>query len=774
MSKKSGISIEKIKTLAENPIAGLLEKAANDRNYALAACCNAAKTALSVTPFDEQLYAAEALYGKKIVEMKTGEGKTLAAVFAAFLARLDGRKVHILTFNDYLAKRDYNWMKPVYALLGTQIAVITEKTTPEERRAAYKSDVVYCAVKESGFDFLRDFTVYDKSERLHDYRSGAGALDFAIFDEADSVLIDEARIPLVIAADADAFISGGFAEIYDFVKNFDDGDYETDDENETVFLTDGGVKKTEERYGADNLYDEENRDLLCGVNVCLKAAFYLKKDKHYVVKDGKIRIIDALTGRIAENRLFPGALQSAVEVKHGLNVSERGVIAGVIPIQYFARQYKDIAGMTGTALPSAEEFELLYGLRIEEIPPRVPCSRIDNPMEVYLNGEAKWNAVVNETARVHKKKQPVLIGTSTIEESEMLASKLKDAGVSGVRVLNAKNDEMEAEIIKNAGEFGAVTVSTNMAGRGIDIKLGGFDETTRDEAVEAGGLFVIGTALYENARMNEQLNGRSGRQGDAGETKLFVALDDDIMVKYGLKKLLPKRRLPDFTGGRLTDKNIVREAKRIQRIAQGDLLEERKRLLKFTIIGEKHRDIIFKKRLEYLSGETKPDIWQKHAEEEYAKAAEKFGEEGLNALQKEVILSAINEVWRDYLEYASDLRSGIHLRAVAGRSPAEEYNIDCETYFGGIEERLIKKINDCLFEISGLGELSDYAVFKPKNTRTYLMEESGDELVKKPFLLNAFGEEEEEENDDDEDGAEGVGPRKGGFFTKLFGEKRGR
>ncbi|MCL2633308.1 MAG: preprotein translocase subunit SecA [Oscillospiraceae bacterium] len=720
---------------------------------ALKECCEASEKALGLTPFDEQLIAAVALYDGKIVEMKTGEGKTLSAVFAAYLLKLDNRKVHIFTFNDYLAKRDYNWMKPLYDLLNVSIALITEKTPFKERQMAYKNaDVVYCTVKEAGFDFLRDFMVYEDSERVH------VGYDFAIFDEADSVLIDEARIPLVIAGDVDAHVSDEVVRVCEFVKKLDENDYEIDFGENAVYLTDDGIVKTEEFFELDNLYDEENTDVLIVINTCLKAVFFLKENKDYVVKDNKIQLIDSLTGRIAKNRVLPDALQSAVEVKHGLKVTERGVVTGIIPIQYFARQYKNIAGMTGTAMQSDEEFELLYGLHIEAIAPHNPSNRTNHLAEIYYDGESKWEAVVREIVRVNEKKQPVLIGTATIEESENLAKMLDGEGIDNVRVLNAKNDEMEAEIIKNAGALGAVTVSTNMAGRGIDIKLGSFDETTRDEVVEAGGLFIIGTQIYENARMNEQLNGRCGRQGDVGETKLFVALDDEIMLKHELKKLVGGRRFPDPTKDIIDDRVVVREIERVQRISQGDLLEERKRLLKFTIIGEKHRDIIFSKRLEYLSGERQPDIWQ--GSQDYKKAVKKFGEEALNALQKEVILSAVNEVWCDYLEYTSELRTGIHLRAIAGRSPAEEYNIDSEMYFEGCENRLIEKVNDTLSEIIKLDKLSEFSVVKPKNTRTYLMEESGDDLAGKPILLNIF-EEEEEKDDDNSDG----------FWAKLFGKK---
>ncbi|MCL2071197.1 MAG: preprotein translocase subunit SecA [Oscillospiraceae bacterium] len=764
MSNSFGIKFSEIRKLAKCGLHELLTQMESKPNaeramtLGLAACCNAAESALGLVAFDEQLIAAAALHSNRIVEMKTGEGKTLSAVFAAFLLKREGRKVHIFTFNDYLAKRDYNWMKPIYSLLGVNLALITESTPFEERKAAYNNaDVIYSTVKECGFDFLRDFMVFDSESAVGKIDSSAEfsesnqkspRFDFAIFDEADSVLIDEARIPLVIAGDVDAAVSVEFMKAFEFAKGLADDDYGINHETMGVFLTDNGVHKTEEHFKTENLYDEGNIDLRCNIDTCMKALFYLKENRDYVVKGGRVQLIDALTGRIAQHRLLPGPLQAAVEAKHGLGVTERGVVTGVIPIQFFARQYKEIAGMTGTASASAEEFALLYGLEVEAIRPHKPSKRIDNPGTVYYDSESKWKAITDKIVSVHKKGQPVLIGTSSIEESEHLAEMLVQAGIKTASVLNAKNDEMEAEIIKNAGALGAITVSTNMAGRGIDIKLGGFDESSRDEVVKAGGLYIIGTALYENARMNEQLNGRAGRQGDVGQTSLFIALDDDIMLKYDIKKAL-KRHYPKPTPDVITSKKVTKEIERTQRIAQDSLLQERKRLLRFTMIGEKHRDIIFQKRLEYLNGERTPDIWQNYAQEEYSRLARKCGNdaEKLQSVQKEIILSAINEIWCDYLEYTSELRTGIHLRAVAGRNPAEEYNIDSELYFEGAEERLVGKVCDYLELLSDSEDLTAKPIqlFKPKNARTFLMEESGDELVRKPILLNVFSDENEEE-----------------------------
>ncbi|MCL1903028.1 MAG: preprotein translocase subunit SecA [Oscillospiraceae bacterium] len=755
-----GLSFSEIRRSSEQNLSELLKKASlpdGDGNIRLAACCNAAKSALGLVAFNEQLSAAVALYSNKIVEMKTGEGKTLSAVFAAFLLKCEGRKIHIFTFNDYLAKRDYNWMKPVYDLLGIKVSLIIEKTPFNQRREAYRNaDVIYSTVKECGFDFLRDFMVFDNESTVGNAGTeDAPRFDFAIFDEADSVLIDEARIPLVIAGDVDATVSDEFMKVFDHAKRFAEDDYGINPETMSVFLTDNGVQKTEEHFHTENLYNEENIDLRCNMDTCLKALFYLKENRDYVVKDGQIKLIDALTGRIAQHRLLPGPLQAAVEAKHNLKVTERGIVTGIIPIQFFARQYKEIAGMTGTAESSEEEFELLYGLEVEVIRPHNPSARIDHPFIVHYDSKNKWKAVAQKILQIHKKEQPVLIGTASIEESEELAQALRDAGLNSVSVLNAKNDEMEAEIIKNAGKSSAVTVSTNMAGRGIDIKLGGAidDEADYKKVIKAGGLHIIGTTLYENARMNQQLNGRAGRQGDVGETSLFVALDDELMLKYNLKKSIGKLRYPKPSNDEITSKKVKKEIERTQRIAQSSLLEERKRLLRFTMIGEKHRDIIFKKRDEYLkaTGEAalpySLDIWKNHAENEYNKAVDKFGEAKLQVVQRKVILSAVNEIWCDYLEYTSELRTGIHLRAVGGRNPSEEYNIDAEVYFESLEGRLVDKVVMSLTNLLTLENADDYedALFKPKNARTFLMEESGDELVRKPILLNIFNMEEEVE-----------------------------
>ncbi|MBR6051657.1 MAG: preprotein translocase subunit SecA, partial [Clostridia bacterium] len=570
--KPAAFAAEVRNTAEEHSLEELIEKARSDQDAisAYAAVFLAVQKGLKLTPFDTQIMAGGFLDDENIAELATGEGKTIVAVFAAFMSVCRGEHVHSLTFNDYLAKRDREWMKPVYDLLGVSTAYITEKTSRDERRAAYKADVLYSTVKECGFDFLRDFLVFPPDEPV------AGNYEKVIVDEADSLLIDEARIPMIAAGVMDVDKDEELPDIFDFAKSLSDEDHDSDESTGSAFLTPSGEKKAEKHFGLENIYDEENNDLLSKLNDCLRALYVLTEDKDYIVKDGAVRIIDAFTGRVAENRSYPGTLQSAVELKHGLDVSERGVIMGSIPVQFFLRQYKSIAGMTGTAMSAKDEFAELYGLIVKHIDPNTPSRREDLPMAVYYDEESKLKAVTAEIKKAHEKKQPVLVGTADIAQSEKLSALLKAEGIEH-NVLNAKNDELEAEIIKNAGMPGAVTVSTNMAGRGVDIKLGGADEKCRDEAVEAGGLYAIGTFLAESARINDQLRGRSARQGDPGQSRLFVSLDEPIMKICKLKKLVGASRYPDPTEDEITEKTVIKEVSRLQNISQNKTLDERVR-----------------------------------------------------------------------------------------------------------------------------------------------------------------------------------------------------
>lgn len=705
--------------------------------YLFAAVCIAAERGLGEKPFDEQLTAAKALTEGKIIEMPTGEGKTLCGVFAAAWNKLLGRKTHVLTFNDYLAERDREWMKPVYDLLGIDTAFITEKTAFEERKAAYKTDVLYISARECCFDYLRDFTAQGSEEN-----SGQN-FDSAIVDEADSLLIDEARIPLVVAGETEVEYDAQLEEVSDYVKTLDDEDYEISLEAESVFLTEEGAAKAEEHYRIDNIYDEENSELFAKINDCLKAQFFLQEDKDYIKRDGKILLIDKFTGRTAENRHYPGTLQTAVELKHGVKTTTRGVVMGSIALQYFVRKYKRLAAMTGTAEASKEEFFQIYNLQLEKIPPHKPSQRIDHNLDIYYDTDSKWQGVAEAAANAHQKGQPVLIGTGSIAQSETLYELLKEKGIEAA-VLNAKNDKQEAEIISNAGAPGAVTISTNMAGRGVDIKLGGRDESRKEEAVNAGGLLVISTYMPESSRIVRQLLGRSGRQGDKGESRRFVALDEPIMEKYKLTSLLPHNHIPEPTDKAIEDKVLLREVERIQRISEGDCFDARARLMKFTMIGEKHRDQIFSARAKILDSERleggRSELWS--GADNYSEALEKFGEEKLSQLEQKTAAAAINKFWSDYLEYTEELRRGIHLVEVGGKSPSEEYNISAEEYYRGMENELKEYMREKLNELLSEGE-EGYTVNIPKNIHTYLLEDTGEELNKLPLLLNIFEEEEE-------------------------------
>ena len=595
-------------------------------------------------------------------------------------------------------------------------------------------------------------------------------------------MIDEARVPLVIAGQTAVTPDGDIPAIYGEISKFDDSLYERDEEQGTIYLTPAGEDKCEELFITDGsgLYEMHNNELLTKITDCLKASFLLKRDVHYIVKDDSIRIIDEFTGRAAENRRYPGTLQAAVEAKEGIAATTRGVIMGVVPIQFFLGQYKTLSGMTGTAKSSEEEFSKFYGLSVSEINTHSPCRRVDHPDDIYLTAEEKWNAVADCVENARLKKQPVLIGTASIEDSEYLQEKLKKKGIKSV-ILSAKNDELEAGIIKDAGKPGAVTISANMSGRGVDIKLGGANETEAEEVEKAGGLLIVGTYLSESERGNMQLRGRSGRQGDLGESKFIISLEDEIMTKYDVKKLIPKRHYPaEATGMPITDKVVIREVQRIQRIAHGDTFELRKRLLKFTLIGEKHRDAVFGRRKAFLNGEATVDIWQREYPDMYSEVVSKYGTEAVNNLQLRVILQTINDYWCDYLDYTSYLRDGIHLVRIAGKNPADEYNIACEDFFSGMEEQVVACMGEELQKLCNIEDISWFTVNSPSALWTYTLNESGEELLVKSFVQNLLDDEYVDESnaeycdgnyydyEDSSNQSDETKEEKKGFFARLF------
>ena len=735
--------------------------------------CAVQKT-LDITPFREQLGAALALTGHNMVQMQTGEGKTLAAVFSACHEALSGGQVFVLTFNDYLAERDYNWMKPVYDEMGVSVGCITAATPREQRRELYRRQVVYLTAKEAGFDYLRDFACFEPDKMVFPDK-----LNFAIVDEADSIMIDEARIPLVIAGDIAAQDDGSTAEVYRKVEGFTDEDYGIDEDSRNVYLTDEGADKAEEIFGCD-IYGEDSAGLLAKICACLKARVMLAEDKDYIVKDGGILLVDEFTGRAAPGRVFPGDLQAAVEAKHGLKITSRGRIMGNIALQYFLRLFPKIAGMTGTAAQSKDEFDTIYGLPTEIIPTRLPCQRTDHPLEMYFDAEEKRRAVVSAIKEAHDISRPVLVGTGSIGESESLAAELKALGIE-CAVLNAKNDEAEAEIISRAGEPGAVTISTNMAGRGVDIKLGGTDGHARSEVENAGGLLVLATAMRESSRITQQLRGRAGRQGDVGESRFMAALDDEIMTRNGLKSLVSGRHYPtERVSGAIADKALLKEAERVQRISEGSAFDDRVKLMKYTMIGEKHRSMTFEKRTALLEGSYDSDLWQRYAPELNAEAEKKFGKEPLQKKQNIILAALLNEFWCDYLDYTAYLREGIHLTQIAGRDPAEEYNIACEEYYDSAADSLPERMGEKLEELLECGSIDEYQPLMPSRTYTYLLNDTGEEFKTKPILMNVFSDSEEAAEKPKpredytsilEEQPEQEKPEKKGFFAKLFGKK---
>lgn len=770
--------IQNIKDKAESGNLETLKAEARESKSAeaaFAAVFQAVRQGLGLTPFDTQLMAGAYLDDDAVVELATGEGKTIAAVFAAYYSVIKGEHVNIFTFNDYLAKRDCLWMKPVYDLLDVSVSYIGENTPLEKRKTCYSTDVTYSTAKECGFDYLRDFAAYSSDDCV------SGRFDRAIVDEADSILIDEARIPLIAAGSFEIKLDEDFSEIFEYVRNLTEEDYEIGADTESAYLTVRGQKKTEEHFNTDNIYDEENNSLLAKIGDCMEALYVLREDVDYIVKDGRILIIDKFTGRVCDDRHFPGLTHAAAELKHGLKVTERGLVIADISIQYFIRLFGRFSGMTGTAKESREEFDSLYGLVVKTVEPNTPSQRKDLPMAVYYDEAAKLNAVAEEVERAYKNGQPVLVGTADIEHSEKFSVLLTDKGIPHT-VLNAKNDEQEAEVIKNAGNLSTVTVSTTMTGRGVDIKLGGEDEKNHDLVAEKGGLYVICTFMAESARINNQLYGRAGRQGDPGQSRLFVSLDEEIMEINKLKRNVPESHYPEPTDEELCDKVLVKEVGRIQKISQYARHDERVRLMKFGMINETHRKAVFQSRKKTLDGENR-SVWSGDFPERYSEAIKLYGEERVREIERESNAAVINKLWSEYVEYTASLRDGIHLRAIGGRNPDEEYNIECESYYSDMGEaatELMGEILDNLIE-NGPDRLE---LFRPSRTWTYLLSGVADELRRRTLAEVLLGDDVDydegysDEYDEiygeeaDEAPAEEEKAEKKGFFSRLFGRKK--
>ncbi len=679
---------------------------------------------LGVYSYETQIMASIALHQGKMVEMQTGEGKTLSAVMPAYLNSLSGKGVHILTFNDYLAKRDAEWMGPVFRFLGLSVGYVKEGMKQSERRKAYQCDVTYVTAKECGFDYLRDFLCTDDKELVH------RPFNYAIIDEGDSILIDEARIPLVIAGNSPDNEKDALkltAIVKELILHTD---YELDDYGSNVYLTDSGTAKAEMILDCKNLYSEKNVSLLSKLNCALYAHAVLKKDIDYIVKDGKIELIDEYTGRIANKRHWPDNLHSAVEAKEGIASGSKGIIMGSVPLQYFIDLYPKLSGMTGTAKSSAPELKEFYGLDVAVIPTHKPCIRKDHPDMVFAEMADKQKAIIEEIKRVHSAGQPILIGTGSVEESEKLAEELKSLEIN-CNVLNAKNDEMEAAIIAKAGEYGVVTVSTNMAGRGIDIKLGGVDEQDRQRVVAAGGLYVLGTARNESRRIDNQLRGRSGRQGDPGESRFFVSLEDSIFTKYEINKLINSRNYEIIDNGTIENSNVLKDITNGQKLIEGYNEDIRRQLWRYSFIIEEQRRIIHNKRQAILKNEAKLKLLNQRSYDRYSMLSDKYGKDLLGDVEKQITLFFINKHWADHLDYVSYIRESIHLVVLGKKNPIDEFHRYAIQAFNSmlqaIEDDIVNTFNSIEITEKGI-DMASAGLKGPSSTWTYLINDSSDQF----------------------------------------------
>ena len=762
---------------------------------AFAVVREASDRVLGMRPFPVQVVGGVVLHQGRIAEMKTGEGKTLVATMPAYLNALSGKGVHIVTVNDYLARYGRDWMGKVFRYLGMSVGLIEHDMDNEKRREAYNSDITYATNNELGFDYLRDNMVIYKNQMVQ------RDFNFAIVDEVDSILIDEARTPLIISGEGDKstemysivdkFVCGlkmaKVRELDDKELNEDiEGDYVVDEKAKTATLNPSGVKKAEQYFNVTNLMDSENLNLVHHIDQAIRAHGIMNHDIDYVVKDGQVIIVDEFTGRLMYGRRYNEGLHQAIEAKEHVKVERESKTLATITFQNFFRMYKKLAGMTGTALTEEEEFRQIYKLDVVEVPTNKPMIRMDNPDVVYKTEQAKFNAVIDQIVECHEKWQPVLVGTISIEKSELLSKMLKKRGIKH-NVLNAKYFEKEADIIAQAGRKGAVTIATNMAGRGTDIMLGGNAEwlakgemrkagipdeviseatgyaDTKDENVlaarekyrelyekyklqtskeaedvcAAGGLFILGTERHESRRIDNQLRGRAGRQGDPGESRFFVSLEDDLMRLFGGEKIQGMMDTLGLEDDQPIEHNMLTKSiENAQRKVEGRNFGIRKNVLQFDDVMNKQREVIYGERKRVLDGEnmheyiTKmvqdsiqrscdqflgsdptPDNWNldglrdyyfgwltdaddfkftteqlqevrredihddllERAMNKYKQREEQYGEELMRELERVILLRVVDEKWTDHIDAMDQLREGIYLRAYGQLDPVVEY-----------------------------------------------------------------------------------------------------
>lgn len=692
---------------------------------AFAVAREASRRILGMRQYRVQLIGGIVLHQGKIAEMKTGEGKTLVAIAPVYLNALTGDGAHVITVNDYLAQRDKEQMQPVYEFLGMSVGVIIQDQDPTLRKAQYNCDIVYGTNNEFGFDYLRDNMVVKKEDKVQ------RDLNFAIVDEVDSILIDEARTPLIISGPGDESTSL-YEQANVLIETLKEEDYEIDEKDNYANLTESGLKKAESFFGLENLTHVNNIEIYHHINQALRAHKLMDKDVDYVIKDGEILIVDEFTGRIMDGRRYSDGLHQAVEAKERVEIKNESKTMATVTFQNFFRLYKKLSGMTGTAKTEETEFESTYNMNVIQIPTNRPVIRADLQEKVFRTEKAKYDAVVEEIERIHKTRQPILVGTVSIDKSEMLSELLNKRGIKH-QVLNAKQHDKEAAIVAKAGKLDSVTIATNMAGRGTDIALGAGDKEEEEQVKALGGLYVIGTERHETRRIDNQLRGRSGRQGDPGTSRFFVSLEDEVIKLYGGKSIEKiMSRMKGEENEALESKNLSKNIERAQRAIEGKNFEIRKNVLKYDDVINQQRKIIYGERDKVLDGVDLSEEIQKMVRSIIEEAAEKYltknrdyvrylkflynafmplntvlipdmdsksvdelveytydiskkvydfkmmvtGIDRVKTLEKRILLQVVDSYWVDHIDAMDQLRQYIGLRAIGQKDPVKEYEIE--------------------------------------------------------------------------------------------------
>ncbi len=783
---------------------------------AFAVVREASNRALGMRPFDVQLIGGMILHEGNISEMRTGEGKTLVATLAVYLNALPGKGVHVVTVNDYLAQRDSEWMGRLYGFLGMTTGVIINELDDDERQSAYACDITYGTNNEFGFDYLRDNMKFDLESMVQRGHS------YAIVDEVDSILVDEARTPLIISGPVDDK-SDLYLTVDAVIPNIDEGDYELDEKQRTVNFTEEGTEKLEQMLSdtgilkSGSLYDVENVGIVHHVNNALKAHKLFTRDKDYMVRNGEVVIIDEFTGRAMTGRRYSDGQHQALEAKEGVAIQPENQTLASITFQNYFRMYDKLAGMTGTAMTEAAEFADIYKLDVVEVPTNKPVQRVDEDDEVYRTVEEKYKAIIELVRDCQERGQPVLVGTTSIEKSEMLASQLGQAGVENYQVLNARYHEQEAYIISQAGVPGAVTIATNMAGRGTDIQLGGNldmrldqeigDKTgkaadkirksvteevakLKEKALGAGGLYVIATERHESRRIDNQLRGRSGRQGDPGNSKFFLSLQDDLMRIFGsnrMDSMLTKLGLKE--GEAIVHPWINKALEKAQQKVEARNFDIRKNLLKFDDVMNDQRKVVFEQRIEMMEAEdlseivadmreevvdglvghaipenAYPEEWklddlkagvveylnldlpvdewaneegidEEHVKERVLEAAntaaqersERFGPEVMSYVEKSILLQTLDHLWREHLENLEHLRSVIGFRGYGQRDPLSEYKSESFELFGALLGNLRQTVTSQMMRVEIVQQAAGEELELPEMAGSHIDPLTGEE-----------------------------------------------